>query len=87
MLLCRYQRLFGWICRRINDAIAAPAREVKAVIGVLDIYGFEVFETNSFEQFCINFWSISDLEVIGTNFIAIHHSFPRDVFEVYKSAA
>jgi len=55
--LCKalYQRLFNWMCERINQSISVDATQIKAVIGVLDIYGFEVFKTNSFEQFCINY--------------------------------
>lgn len=49
---CRaiYQRLFSWVASRINEKISVGKCEVKAVIGVLDIYGFEIFKTNSFEQ-------------------------------------
>lgn len=54
-----YDRLFTWIIRRINRSIQVPGKTVhkrfNKVIGVLDIYGFEVFESNSFEQFCINY--------------------------------
>ncbi|EDQ87053.1 uncharacterized protein MONBRDRAFT_33469 [Monosiga brevicollis MX1] len=49
-----YDRLFKWVYERINKAIAAPQNAIKAVIG-LDIYGFEIFKSNSFEQFCINY--------------------------------
>nr|GEV34581.1 myosin-6-like isoform X1 [Tanacetum cinerariifolium] len=48
-----YTRLFDWIVGRINESIGQDA-ESKHLIGVLDIYGFESFKTNSFEQFCIN---------------------------------
>ena len=51
-----YTRLFDAIVSRINDDIrcqAAPSEELHH-IGILDIYGFEIFEANSFEQFCIN---------------------------------
>jgi len=55
--LCKeaYNKIFGWICNRINMSIAAPEAKTKAVIGVLDIYGFEIFKQNGFEQFCINY--------------------------------
>ncbi|KAM9734447.1 unconventional myosin-Vb [Menidia menidia] len=49
-----YSRLFTWITASINAALQAANRQ-HAFIGVLDIYGFETFELNSFEQFCINY--------------------------------
>ncbi|KAL6909325.1 hypothetical protein ACP4OV_001606 [Aristida adscensionis] len=48
-----YSRLFDWLVTKINSSIGQDP-ESKILIGVLDIYGFESFLTNSFEQFCIN---------------------------------
>nr|XP_057938216.1 unconventional myosin-Ib isoform X4 [Doryrhamphus excisus] len=50
-----YSRLFSWIVTRINESIKAQAKTRHKVMGVLDIYGFEIFEDNSFEQFIINY--------------------------------
>ncbi|XP_030052562.1 unconventional myosin-Ig [Microcaecilia unicolor] len=55
-----YERLFCWIVGRINNVIEVKNYDARihgknTVIGVLDIYGFEIFENNSFEQFCINY--------------------------------
>ncbi|EYB92469.1 hypothetical protein Y032_0193g1385 [Ancylostoma ceylanicum] len=52
-----YGRLFDYIVTRINDAIYKPRNDPthRHSIGVLDIFGFENFETNSFEQLCINY--------------------------------
>ncbi|XP_062389790.1 unconventional myosin-Ib isoform X3 [Sardina pilchardus] len=50
-----YSRLFSWLVNRINESIKAQTKARKKVMGVLDIYGFEIFEDNSFEQFIINY--------------------------------
>lgn len=52
-----YGKLFTYIVSRINDAIYKPRNGAtqRQSIGVLDIFGFENFETNSFEQLCINY--------------------------------
>ncbi|XP_051807494.1 unconventional myosin-Va-like [Acanthochromis polyacanthus] len=49
-----YARLFSWIVGRINHALKSAVKQ-HSFIGVLDIYGFETFDVNSFEQFCINY--------------------------------
>ncbi|KAF3961038.1 hypothetical protein CMV_014301 [Castanea mollissima] len=49
-----YSRLFDWLVEKINLSIGQDPSS-KCLIGILDIYGFESFKTNSFEQFCINF--------------------------------
>ncbi|KAM0044953.1 putative myosin ATPase [Helianthus debilis subsp. tardiflorus] len=48
-----YLQLFDWLVSKINNTIGQDS-DSKFFIGVLDIYGFESFKTNSFEQFCIN---------------------------------
>ncbi|KAI1889664.1 hypothetical protein AGOR_G00165270 [Albula goreensis] len=49
-----YAHLFDCIITNINSALRVPGKP-HTFIGVLDIYGFETFEINSFEQFCINY--------------------------------
>ncbi|PAV79042.1 hypothetical protein WR25_17827 isoform B [Diploscapter pachys] len=62
-----YMQLFNWLVDKVNDSLmqseglspskaaAASRKKQLRFIGVLDIYGFETFEINSFEQFCINY--------------------------------
>jgi myosin-5 len=52
-----YSSLFDWLVDVINRSLATDEvlSRVKSFIGVLDIYGFEHFAKNSFEQFCINY--------------------------------
>lgn len=57
-----YSRLFDWLVRALNENIEKNKKTTtlkeggeEVFIGVLDIYGFESFDVNSFEQFCINY--------------------------------
>ncbi|XP_063058130.1 unconventional myosin-Va [Engraulis encrasicolus] len=50
-----YGQLFSWTVQRLNAALRSQREKPKSFIGVLDIYGFETFDRNSFEQFCINY--------------------------------
>ena len=60
--LCKdlYGNLFSWIIKKVNATIsvgnASKANETKGnFIGLLDIFGFEIFPKNGFEQLCINY--------------------------------
>lgn len=51
-----YSKVFDFIVKQLNELLAPSKQNIKEkFIAVLDIYGFEKFDTNSFEQFCINY--------------------------------
>ncbi|XP_044757784.1 unconventional myosin IC isoform X2 [Coccinella septempunctata] len=50
-----YDRLFSWLVQFINSSLKPKQNRRLLSMGILDIYGFEIFQKNSFEQLCINF--------------------------------
>uniref|UniRef100_A0A3Q3KAG4 Myosin IEa n=1 Tax=Monopterus albus TaxID=43700 RepID=A0A3Q3KAG4_MONAL len=48
-----HSHVFDYLVESINKAMVKDHQELN--VGVLDIYGFEIFQKNGFEQFCINF--------------------------------
>ncbi|KAG2548264.1 hypothetical protein PVAP13_9KG157085 [Panicum virgatum] len=50
-----YASLFEWLVEQINKSLSVGKRRTGRSISILDIYGFESFDKNSFEQFCINY--------------------------------
>ena len=56
LLKSLYTLGFAWIVRRVNEVLRVEAwPQEEAVLDLLDIFGFENFAHNSFEQLCINF--------------------------------
>lgn len=68
-----YSYMFDWLVRRINLAICSDAK-VQSHIGLLDIFGFESFEHNSFEQLCINYTNEK-----------LQQKFNHDIFKVVQT--
>ncbi|XP_062187269.1 myosin-1-like isoform X2 [Phragmites australis] len=50
-----YSHLFDWIVEQINHSLGMGRQCSRRSISILDIYGFECFNKNGFEQFCINY--------------------------------
>ncbi|XP_027929461.1 myosin-2-like isoform X2 [Vigna unguiculata] len=50
-----YASLFDWLLEQVNKSLQVGKRCTGRSISILDIYGFESFQNNSFEQFCINY--------------------------------
>lgn len=50
-----YNRMFSWIVKSCNSLLGPKTKSYDyTTIGILDIFGFEVFDDNSFEQLLIN---------------------------------
>ena len=67
-----YGKLFDWLISAVNDACADDDERpdnggTSSSISVLDIFGFEIFETNSFEQLCINYTNEHLQRLFNTN--------------------
>lgn len=50
-----YARMFEWLVKKVNKSLQSNETGGRTLMGILDIYGFEIFQKNSFEQFCINY--------------------------------
>ncbi|XP_075591230.1 myosin-A-like [Dermatophagoides farinae] len=61
-----YINIFEWLIKKLNQIIC-PEKNITKFIAILDIFGFEVFKTNSLEQFFINITN----EMLQKNFVDI----------------
>ena len=50
-----YARLFDWLVRKLNSTTHTAKYYQRTFFGLLDIFGFEELQVNSFEQLLINY--------------------------------
>ena len=72
-----YGKLFDWLVERINSSFGETSGKF---IGILDIFGFEIFEHNSFEQLCINYCN----EKLQHRFNTNTFNDEEDLYEIEK---
>ncbi|CEG48932.1 myosin-like protein [Plasmopara halstedii] len=68
-----YSKVFDWLVNIINTSLEND-QKMHHHVGILDIFGFEHFKLNSFEQFCINYANEK-----------IQQKFTQDVFKTVQS--
>ncbi|KHN03106.1 Myosin-2 heavy chain [Glycine soja] len=76
-----YASLFDWLIEQVNKSLEVGKRRTGRSISILDIYGFESFQNNNFEQFCINYanerlqlnfnWHLFKLEQEVSNYVKL----------------
>ena len=81
-----YSKLFDYIVKCVNTALRLKGQTVTMQVSVLDIFGFEVFQTNHFEQFCINFANEKlQLHFNHFNFMLERELYLREGIELVES--
>lgn len=85
-----YGQLFNWLVATINSHINCDRKEVKASVGVLDIFGFECFEHNRFVRVstrlpgCLASWLFCILPVCLLVYLSVFPSLCMDVHSVSR---
>ena len=81
-----YSKLFDHIVKCVNSALRLKQSTVTMQVSVLDIFGFEVFQKNHFEQFCINYANEKlQLHFNHYNFMLERQLYAREGIELIES--
>lgn len=81
-----YSRLFDYIVKCVNTALRLKQEAKTIQVSVLDIFGFEVFKQNHFEQFCINYANEKlQLHFNHFNFMLERQLYAREGIELVES--
>jgi len=80
-----YAQVFAMIARTMNEKSARPANPQNfKSINLLDLFGFEVFDVNRFEQLCINYANERlQQKYVMDNFIAVKNEYEEEGIDLF----